>query len=127
MTLGWRTAPAIASLAHVERSPECCWDDAWAHALDALELAVDRAEALLRAGHDCAEHAEADAARWSPPTLGPLPEHLAVRARRLLQRQLDVAEALSRAMHDNRQQAALLDRIEGARQPRRPSYVDSAF
>jgi hypothetical protein len=102
------------------------WSGAWESALAELELDVARAERLL-AGPDPDLLAAADAARWSPPVLGPLPEHLGVRARTLLQRQLDVTRALAQAATATRRQLALLDRVEGGQSPRRPVYVDAAL
>lgn len=102
------------------------WEAEWAAALDALELDVTRAEELL-AAPSAEEYADADAARWFPPTLGPLPEHLAVRARSLLQRQLDASRSLSLAATATGRQLALLDRMEPGRGPRRPVYVDAAL
>lgn len=94
---------------------------AWVSALEELELDVATAEAQLAAGH------LAPPRPWVPKTLGPLPEELAVRARRLLQRQLDVSAAMAHALQDNRRQLALLERIESGRAPRRPAYVDQNF
>ncbi len=97
------------------------WSAAWSEALDALELDVEEAEALLRSN---AVGELSTPAAWSRPQLGPLPEALRPRAAALLQRQLDAADAMSRAILGNRRQQALLGRIESGDDGGRPAYVD---
>lgn len=67
-----------------------------------------------------------DAGSWEPPSLdGPLPEQLQARAAALLERQLAVAESLTKSMLGNRQQSGFLDRIDRGSEPR-SAYVDRA-
>ncbi len=103
---------------------EDAWHARWEAALQALELDVDAAEALLRTAHlpDVGEVARV--ATWAPPAaMGPLPVALHDRARALLDRQLDVARRTAEA-------AALSRRHLGAAQAMRarpaasPVYVD---
>jgi hypothetical protein len=103
------------------------WHCAWAAALDELEMDVAATEALLTGEHAAREHPPAD--RWSPPAgLGPLPLDLRPRADAILARQIAATEALARAMIANRQQAALLDRVQTAQRPApRPAYLDCAM
>lgn len=101
------------------------WDTAWVEALDDLEMDVVRADALI-----LGEHALVDGApipSFVPPVgLGPLPPALHDRACALLQRQIDTAAKLARAMVDTRQHMALAGKLEIGRGPARPMYVDSA-
>ncbi len=95
---------------------------AWESALDELELDVEHAERLLRAG----DTPEPDRPAWQPPTLrGPLPASLRDRAALLLSRQLHAADGLVLAMHANREQRAVADRFDTATTATaRPVYVD---
>jgi hypothetical protein len=105
-------------------SPE--WREEWTAALDALELDVAAAEALLADDRRAREQPLSNP--WHPPTgLGPLPLDLRPRADAILARQLTAGEALSRAIATNRRQAALLGKMEGGPETRRPSYVDCAM
>lgn len=82
------------------------WNVVWADALDAIQLDVDRAEALLaavHAGSDLPASEDVLTARWDPPRgLGPLPLPLVRRAEALLARQQEVARRLAEATHTNR-------------------------
>jgi hypothetical protein len=98
------------------------WSAAWSEALDALELDVEEAEALLRANAVTELPAPTP---WARPQMGPLPDALRPRAAALLDRQLAVADAITRTIVGNHQQQALLGRIEsGDDGGGRPAYVD---
>jgi hypothetical protein len=106
------------------------WTRAWTDALSALEIDVEACERLLHAVHAGAELPDADGTigSWVPPTdIGPLPETMAERARMVLARQLEVAEALALAASQSRQQLAFADRVQTGRSPTRPVFVDAAF
>ncbi len=65
---------------------------------------------------------------WHPPAdLGPLPLDLRPRADAILTRQIAVGQAIAQAMATNRRQAALLGKIKGGPDNRRPAYVDCAM
>ena len=99
------------------------WDQAWADALAELELSVDEAEALLRAGHAAVPAAPAV---WQPPAgLGLLPSPLADRARALLGRQLRVAQQLAEAAAHSRRQLRAVDGMR-AEAESSPVYLDLA-
>jgi hypothetical protein len=122
--------PAIAT----PRAAEQSWERAWADALTVLELDVAACERLLHAVHTGAElppaygPVDGSLGSWVPPTgLGSLPETLQERARTVLARQLEVAQALSEAALQSRQQLAFADRVETGRAPARPVFVDAAF
>ncbi|MFC7479771.1 hypothetical protein ACFQX7_06665 [Luedemannella flava] len=115
---------------------------AWVAALEALELDVAAAEALLRADHvdptpvlappspvtGAMSPPPPAAAGWQPPAgLGPLPPQLRERAQAVLRRQTLVAEQLVRHIATNRQQAAFAARLETGRSAHRPAYVDRAL
>jgi hypothetical protein len=105
---------------------DACWFDAWVAALDTLELDVSAAEALLADDQRLRERPLADP--WHPPAgMGPLPLDLRPRADAILTRQLAVGEAIARTLVGNRRQAALLHRMEGGSEARRPAYVDCAM
>jgi hypothetical protein len=103
------------------------WYEAWTAALDELELDVESVEALLEGEHATRDHPVNDP--WRPPTgLGPLPLELRPRADAILARQLAATEAITRGMIVNRQQAALLERVQTAQKPAlRPAYIDCAM
>jgi|SRR2546430_10221351 len=102
------------------------WYQAWVTALDALELDVAAAEALLTDDQRVRERPLANP--WHPPAgLGPLPLDLRPRADAILTRQLTAGEAISRALATNRRQATLLAKMEGGPEARRPAYVDCAM
>lgn len=111
------------------------WDAAWTDALNALELDVARAEALLAGGHATdfpgnvpliPEPARPD---WVAPVLtGPLPERLRGRAEAIAARQLRVAEDLSRAIAAARQELRLAERIQAHALDRStPAFLDASF
>jgi hypothetical protein len=103
------------------------WQQAWAAALDALELDVAAAEALLADGQRTRDLPAADP--WSPPAgLGPLPLDLRPRADGILTRQLAAATDLVRALATTRRQAAAAGRLEtGGSGAPRPAYLDCAL
>jgi hypothetical protein len=102
------------------------WRQAWAQALDELELDVAAAEALLADDHRARETPRVDP--WQPPEgLGPLPLDLRPRADAILTRQLAAAEALALALIANRRQAAFASKIETGDAAPRPAYVDCAM
>lgn len=103
------------------------WRSAWTEALDALELDVTATETMLAGQHAAVEHPPVDP--WRPPAgLGPLPLDLRPRADAILQRQLAAAAELARRVSANRQQSAMVARIEtgNAGKPL-PSYLDCAM
>jgi len=96
------------------------WTDAWSAALAELELGVDEAEAVLRAGHAPAP------STWLPPTnLGRLPAPLLERAQALLGRQLEVARSLAEAAEHSRRHLLVLDQVRAAPEAL-PVYLDTA-
>ena len=98
------------------------WTIAWSNALAELELGVDEAEALLRAGHA----PETVVHPWQPPTnLGQLPAPLRQRAQALLTRQLHVARGLAEAADQSRRQLRLLEKVRVAPEAT-PVYLDTA-
>jgi hypothetical protein len=102
------------------------WAGAWAAALEAMELEADAVERMLR-HRDMLQHA-ADGGLFAPPDgIGPLPMELTERARRLVQRQLDLSRELSIAIAGNRQQARLVTRLqrEGPTGQPPPVYLDN--
>jgi hypothetical protein len=103
------------------------WREHWVAALDALELEVEAAEAMLVDDHRAREVPVSDP--WRPPAgLGPLPLDLRPRADGILARQLAAAEAIAIAITGTRRQVALSDRLEtGGRAAARPAYVDRAM
>lgn len=102
------------------------WRSAWTAALDALELDVTATEAMLADQHRHDEHPPADL--WRPPTdLGALPLELRPRADEILTRQLAVAEELARRLTANRQQTAMVAKIETGDPVSRPAYLDRAM
>jgi len=103
------------------------WDEAWAAALQAMELEADAVEQLLRHRDVLAEEGP-ERPVFAPPTgLGPLPLSLTERARALVQRQLDLSRELSIAIAGNRQQARLVARLqrEGPAGAPPPVYLDN--
>ena len=98
------------------------WSRAWAAALDALELDVTAAEAVL-----ASDHLEAvPLTRWTPPQgLGPLPRDLVDRAQALLDRQIEVARQLGEAARLSRTHSRVAQAMRGTG-PAVPVYVDVA-
>jgi hypothetical protein len=105
------------------------WTRAWTDALTVLEMDVTACERLLDAVHAGAELAEADGTlgSWAAPAeIGPLPESMQERARTILARQLEVAQALAVAASQSRQQIAFADKVQTGRAPARPVFVDAS-
>lgn len=103
------------------------WETAWAGALNALELDLTRAEALLLNGNPpAAPPARPD---WIAPALsGPLPERLRARAEAIAGRQIKLAEDLSRAIAAARQELRLAERIQAHALDRStPAFLDASF
>src|SRR2546430_15253717 len=87
------------------------WYQAWVTALDALELDVAAAEALLTDDQRVRERPLANP--WHPPAgLGPLPLDLRPRADAVLTRPLTAGEAVRRAPAPNPRQATPLAKME---------------
>lgn len=103
---------------------DVAWVAAWADALDALELDVDTADELLRTAHLTSVHDVAVASAWHPRSdLGPLPASLEVRARALLDRQLETSRRMGLAMVVSRRQLAAT-RALSLRSPEAAVYFD---
>jgi hypothetical protein len=99
------------------------WRRAWTEALDALDADVTSMESLLADDHRLRDVPLTDP--WQPPAgLGPLPLDLRPRADGILRRQLAAAEALTRVLATNRQQAAVAGRILSGQGPGAAAYVD---
>jgi hypothetical protein len=102
------------------------WRDAWASALDDLEMDVVATEAMLLDGRRMAEAPPADP--WqAPQDLGALPLELRPRADEILTRQLRAAEEIGRRLTSTRQQRAVTARIETGERIKRPLYLDCAM
>jgi hypothetical protein len=101
------------------------WDTAWSQALAELELSVDEAETLLRAGQ-VERNGGLRAATWQPPSgLGQLPAPLVDRAKALLDRQLRVARQLAEAAaHSRRQLRAVVGMRSDSEST--PLFIDTA-
>ena len=101
------------------------WHDAWAAALDELELTLDATERLL--DH---QDGDADVPAWTPPVVpGPMPPDLAARAQQLLDRQGGTIRRAVTGAGDLRQRLDLLGKLTGGKAARaeRPVYVDMAL
>lgn len=95
------------------------WHEAWAAALDELELSLDQAERLLEA------HDPVPPPVWQPPALvGPVPDQHVERARRLLDRHLRVTREIATSLAATRQQLQLTQRLADDRPHGGPIYVD---
>ena len=103
------------------------WRRAWIDALDALEADVDAVEQMITDEHRRQDLPQAIG--WEPPVgLPSLPPELRPRADVILARQLEAAQALSRAITSNRQQTVFAARVEVGTQGKAvPSYVDCAM
>ena len=102
------------------------WRTEWTTALDALELDVSRAEAMLAEEHRIADEPAHDP--WHPPPhIGPLPLDLRPRADAILARQIAAAEAIAGKLASNRQQSAVVARMETGERVKRPVYLDCAM
>ncbi|QTE29858.1 hypothetical protein [Pengzhenrongella sicca] len=99
------------------------WTAAWSTALAELEIGVDEAEALLRAGTD---DPLPPARPWLPPShLGVLPAPLRERAQALVARQLRVAQSLAEAADLSRRHLRVLDQVRPVAETT-PVYLDTA-
>jgi hypothetical protein len=100
------------------------WHEAWAAALDVLELTLTQTERILDGGLLDGQEIPA----WSPPQLpGPIPAQYVVRARTLLGRQQALISETVAATVGVRQKIELLDKLTGSRRGARdehPVYVD---
>lgn len=99
------------------------WHDAWAAALDELEVTLEAAERLLRGEEP--EHDETPA--WQPPEMaGPMPAEHVARAQALLGRQRLLISQAAAAKVGVRQKLELLDKLTGSAGHRQstPVYVD---
>jgi hypothetical protein len=102
------------------------WRDAWASALDDLEMDVAATEAMLLDSRRMAETPPSDL--WRPPQeLGALPLELKPRADEILTRQLRVAEEIARRLTATLQQTKMTARIETGEAVKRPVYLDCAM
>lgn len=103
-------------------SPELEWDGAWARALGELEMNVADAESMLAVDRIFEETSRDP---WTPPVgLGPLPAHLAERARTLLARQLHVSRELASAARNSRRHDRAVSHLQ-ATTPAPPVYLDT--
>jgi len=101
------------------------WAAAWSAALEVMELEADHVEQMLR-HRDILELPAVTSAAFVPPAgLGPLPMPLTERARRLMERQLDLSRELSIAIAGNRQQARLVSRLNREGGHSVPVFVDN--
>ncbi|GAB3216268.1 hypothetical protein GCM10027586_07730 [Kineococcus gypseus] len=114
----------------VEGVPGDRWRDAWSAALADVEVDVEAAEDLLTRLHDGEEELPEellDPRDWVAPSLqGPLPMEFSDRARRLLQRHLEVSERLAEALIQVRAQRRALGRMD-ERAERPPVFFDKAL
>jgi len=98
------------------------WVDAWSLALGDLEMDVAEAESMLAIDRVFEEKARDP---WTPPVnLGPLPAHLAGRARTLLARQLYISRELTSAARNSRRHDRAISRLQVA-SPAPPVYLDT--
>ncbi|MBB2899676.1 hypothetical protein FHR75_000464 [Kineococcus radiotolerans] len=105
------------------------WRDAWSSALADVEVGVTAAEDLLTRLHRGDEDVPAelfDLQDWvAPSLLGPVPMEFGARARRLLERQLEVSERLAEALVQIRTQRRALGKMEAAGRP--PVFFDQTL
>ena len=95
------------------------WHSEWVAELDRLELDVQIAERMR------AQHQSSELAPWTEPELrAPMPEDLVPRARLIHERQLAVAQALTRGASSTQQQLALTTKVRTLVVPDVPVYVD---
>ena len=98
------------------------WEDAWERALGALEMDVAEAENMLAVDRVFEEKARDP---WTPPIgLGPMPAHLAERARTLLARQLRVSHELTSAARNSRRHDRAVSHLQ-LTWPSPPVYLDT--
>lgn len=109
----------------VVSSPAAAWESAWSDALAALELDLTRAEHLLADPTRAADVPTRPA--WVAPDLpGPIPESLVPRARAIADRQLRIAEALSRAVVAARGELRLTERLQAQNDRSTPVFFDAS-
>jgi len=97
------------------------WRDAWASALDDLELSLAQGERLL-AGEQIDSPTP-----WTPPVIeAPLPPDMLERAQALLGRQRQLIDRTAAAMSGHRQRIDLVGKLSSSsnRVTGRPVYVD---
>lgn len=100
------------------------WAQAWACALDDLELTLDQADALLRGDWTEAQGLDIVTA-WALPELrGPMPVDLRTRALELHHRQQRLLQEAARAAAVLRRQAELAARISTFPSEPSPRYLD---
>jgi hypothetical protein len=113
----------------VEGMADDRWRDAWGAALADVEGGVLEAEDLLARLHEGDEDVPEELLNpqdWIAPSLqGPLPMEFSDRARRLLQRHLEVSERLAEALVQVRNQRRALGKMERAERP--PVFFDKAL
>ena len=101
----------------------------WRGVLETLEFEVLAAEQAL--AHDRADEIAAWGRRqsdWIPPsTLGPLPDDLRVRAARLLQHQLAVAERLVERITQSQRQRDVAARMSYGPARPTPAFIDQTL
>ncbi len=98
------------------------WDDAWSRALGELEMDVAEAESMLAIDRVFEEKARDP---WTPPVgLGPMPAHLAERARTLLGRQLHMSRELASAARNSRRHDMAISHLQ-VTTPVPPVYLDT--
>jgi hypothetical protein len=102
------------------------WRDAWGSALAEVEVDVDTAEELLTRLHEGVDDVPEGLLSpldWIAPSLqGAMPMEFSDRARRLLQRHLEVSERLAEALVQVRAQRRALGRMDRAERP--PVFFD---
>lgn len=100
------------------------WHDAWAAALDDLEVTLEAAERLLRGE----EPGQDETPAWHPPDMkGPMPAEHVARAQALLGRQRLLISQVASARVGVRQKLELLAKLTGSNGSQRsstPVYVD---
>ena len=102
------------------------WVAAWSQALDELELDLGAAEALLRDAHLMSVEDVARHAAWRPRhDLGPLPAPLQVRARAILDRQVETSRRTAEAITRSRRQIAATRALQGRSPEAAAVYVDA--
>jgi hypothetical protein len=104
------------------------WEQAWADALDALELDVARAEGLLASYRTSPGLPAPVSVPWAPPNLpGPLPASLRARAQAVLDRQTRVAAELARGIGAARRDLLLAQRLDTRAHAPAPAFLDTRF
>ena len=115
------------------RDDRAAWDDAWAAALDELELTLEETEQLLRATPPHPAAADlvvrpdgSPVAGWVPPQLNsPMPPAMLERAQGLLARQAELIGVTMAAMSSARTNIDLVGRISST--PRTGRSVGAVY